>query len=453
MKSKNENVPTRILGLMLYQPHIISQVSGDILPFMFPVGVLRQAAEVVWTRHADGNPITVGEFQDVFPALSAAVKHPATPSEIESLCHALREAWASSALCDGYHQAANIAANEGRIAARRHANGVEEMVFETLAKPDEKGKVLYESMMLMERYFQQQSESSVTGIDTGFSSLNDFTNGWQPGEINILAARPGMGKTTIALQSAIAAANAGHKALFFSCGDMPAEQLYIKAAAAIAGVHVAAITSNSVSKRDKERLSEGFSVLDRLPIWIYDSRSFSTTSWGVVDMVTKRTISESVPALVVVDYIQQLNSDYEVRDPIERISLVIASMKRMCLQLRCSAIIISQLSREIEKDARRMPRNSDLRGSGALEQDADRIFFAHRHEGQPTLVWTKNRFGGLPFGEPVLIGMNWLSCSGRYEWNLPSVFCDGDDAGQYGLCHSSPAMMASMKKEDIEIPF
>lgn len=276
----------------------------------------------------------------------------------------------------------------------------------------------------MHKYFQSSPGKRVTGIDTGFLYLNTETAGWQAGDINILAALPGRGKTTMALQSAIVAARLGHPVLFFSVGDSTAEQLYLKAAAIIAGIDFARILRNTITADEKGQMARAYEELNELPLRIYDTSQFNGTTGAIRDIARRDAINWDKMGLICVDYIQQLRPVRYIANVVDRLEEVSANLKQIAVSLHCSALVLSQFSRNSAKDGmEREPTMSDLRGSGAIEQDASRIICIHHHaEKGAQLVMLKDRHGAMKGAKSVYIETTWKPDIGRYEWVYDSPF-------------------------------
>lgn len=227
-----------------------------------------------------------------------------------------------------------------------------------------------------------KSEHPFIGLETGFRRLDELTSGLKEQELIILAARPGVGKTAMALNiAAHVALHLKKKVLFFSL-EMSASALVRRLLAAQAKVNLQKIISGRISFRpgrtpsDLERLVEAADHLAEAPLWIDDSASLS-----VLEMRGKarRLQMERGLDLVVVDYLQLMSSGMKTENRTQEVSAISRGLKALAKQLNVPVLALSQLSRQPERrgaDAR--PQLSDLRESGSIEQDADVVIFIHR---------------------------------------------------------------------------
>lgn len=227
-----------------------------------------------------------------------------------------------------------------------------------------------------------KSEHHFIGLETGFRRLDELTSGLKEQELIILAARPGVGKTAMALNiAAHVALHLKKKVLFFSL-EMSASALVRRLLAAQAKVNLQKIISGRISFRpgrtpsDLDRLVEAADHLAEAPLWIDDSASLS-----VLEMRGKarRLQMERGLDLVVVDYLQLMSSGMKTENRTQEVSAISRGLKALAKQLNVPVLALSQLSRQPERrgaDAR--PQLSDLRESGSIEQDADVVIFIHR---------------------------------------------------------------------------
>jgi replicative DNA helicase len=444
------NTATALLGLLAYKPEVLAYIADTLRPEMFPPGILQQAAGELWASHEARTPWGAQDLRDFNEDLAArALQSPMPISKAEQAAERLRAGWEARNLADIYQQAARIAGKGDGIGARAHAEGQTELLSAQLARPDEKEASLMRSVAHMEKYFQTTPGNRVTGVDTGFLYLNTFTAGWQPGDINIIAGVPGRGKTTVALQSALCAARMGNAALYFSCGDSTSEQLYLKAAAAIAGIDFVRIVRNKISAAEKGQMVKAYGELHELPIRIYDTSEFSGTTAGIRDVCRRAALAWDQPGLICIDYVQQVRHTRNIPNPVERIEQVSADIKSLAVLLKSPVLLLSQLSRDsVKGGSERRPTNADLRGSGALEQDASRVFFIVNDDEGYGLLATKDRHGGMEGAKELRIPMSWRAEIGRYEWVYDSAF----DMPTPAPAHSAAMVAARPGRED-DVPF
>jgi len=223
-----------------------------------------------------------------------------------------------------------------------------------------------------------QRGERITGLTTGFKELDEKTAGMHPGDLIIIAGRPGMGKTAFAVNIATNAARTGATTAVFSL-EMPKEQLVRRMLCSEARVDGSRMRSGQLAREDWPKLANAAGVLSELPLFIDD-----TPGLTVMELRGKarRLKSDSGLRLVVVDYMQLMRSGNRHDSREQEISEISRSLKFLAKELSLPVIALSQLNRGVEsrgvKDKR--PQLSDLRESGAIEQDADTIVFIYRDE-------------------------------------------------------------------------
>jgi replicative DNA helicase len=220
------------------------------------------------------------------------------------------------------------------------------------------------------------SQSTLTGLDTGFVRLNEMTLGLQRKDLVILAARPSMGKTSLAVNISLHAARRAHKKVAIFSLEMSAEQLVRRMLAAEARVDQKRIASAYFSKSDRQRLSMEAEALHDLDLWIDD-----TPSMTVLELSAKarRLKQERGLDLVMVDYMQLMTGGARFSSRTEEVSAISRGLKAVAKELDLPMLVLSQLSRQPERrGGDHRPQLSDLRESGSIEQDADVVMFIIR---------------------------------------------------------------------------
>jgi len=244
----------------------------------------------------------------------------------------------------------------------------------------------------------------VTGLATGFPSLNEYTSGLQPSDLVVMAARPAMGKTSFALNIAQhAALRDGRRVGIFSL-EMSREQLFLRLLTGQARIDAHRMRTGRLSKDEWTRLTRAFGELASIPMFIDD-----TAGTTVLEMRAKsrRLKLEQGLDLIIVDYLQLIRGRGRFENRTQEISDISRSLKELAKELNIPVIAISQLSRAPEqRGGDRRPQLSDLRESGAIEQDADVVLFIFREEvykpteenrGRAKIIIAKQRNG--PIGE------------------------------------------------------
>lgn len=226
----------------------------------------------------------------------------------------------------------------------------------------------------------QQGLSPITGIPTGIASLDKSTLGLQPGSLVVLAARPSVGKTAFALNVAThAATKAGKKVAFFSL-EMPSEQLALRILASEAKLDWRRLSQGQLSTYDWHKISTHGDKISQASMWLDDN--FVLTPVELRSKCRKIKRENGGLDLVVVDYLQLMHapSDRASQSREQEIATISRSLKSLAKELECPILALSQLNRGVEKRKGEPPMLSDLRESGAIEQDADVVLFLHRNE-------------------------------------------------------------------------
>ncbi|MEZ5565781.1 MAG: replicative DNA helicase [Gammaproteobacteria bacterium] len=222
-----------------------------------------------------------------------------------------------------------------------------------------------------------QSQGAVTGLPTGFTRLDEYTAGLQPGDLIIVAGRPSMGKTSLALNIAEnAALGAGKSAAIFSM-EMSVEQLAFRMVSSLGRVDQAHLRNGRFGDDDWPRINGAIQQMAEAPIYIDDTPSMTPTE---VRARARRLQRERGLDLIVVDYLQLMRVAGSSENRATEISEISRSLKGLARELRVPIIALSQLNRSVESRTDKKPVMSDLRESGAIEQDADLILFIYRDE-------------------------------------------------------------------------
>jgi replicative DNA helicase len=246
----------------------------------------------------------------------------------------------------------------------------------------------------------QKSGKSVTGIPSGFTDLDALTSGFQKSELVVVAARPSMGKTALCLNIATQAAVEGHGVAVFSL-EMSKDSLVQRMLCAEARVNSQAVRRGALRDRDFTNLARAAGVLQQCSLWIDDTPSIT-----LLEMRSKarRLKTEADLDMVIVDYLQLMRSPEYAENRVQEVSDISRSLKALARELQIPVVALSQLSRASEqRGGDKKPQLSDLRDSGAIEQDADLVIFIHRPEyydrddesirGQADIMLAKNRNG------------------------------------------------------------
>ncbi len=224
-----------------------------------------------------------------------------------------------------------------------------------------------------------KNKNAITGLRTGFYDLDRITAGLHGGEMIILAARPGMGKTAFALNIATNAAQSTDKAVAVFNLEMPAEQLVNRMISAVGQIDSHKLQTGQLQHNDWKRYNEALSQLAETNIYIEDMAGI--TSSEIRAKCRRLANMEKGLGLVVIDYLQLVTTgNRRIESRQVEVSEISRSLKTMALELNVPVIALAQLSRSAEKRENSQPMLADLRESGSLEQDADMVLFINRKD-------------------------------------------------------------------------
>lgn len=264
-----------------------------------------------------------------------------------------------------------------------------------------------------------KGDQGLRGVTTGFNDLDHKLAGWQKSDLIILAARPSMGKTTLALDFARHAALSGVPVGIFSL-EMSKEQLVDRLLAAHAHVDLWRMRTGKLKTEgefdDFARLGHAMGELSEAPIYIDDAASNNVMG---VRAMARRLQAEHGLGLLIIDYLQLMESNRYKDNRVQEVSDISRGLKKLAIELNVPILALSQLSRAIELRADQRPKLSDLRESGSIEQDADVVMFIHREKADDEemrnevydigLLIEKHRNG--PTGEvPLRFHARYVTC-------------------------------------------
>ncbi len=248
-----------------------------------------------------------------------------------------------------------------------------------------------------------QSPGQLTGVTTGFTELDRMTAGLQPGDLVVIAGRPSMGKTTLAVNIAEnAAVGRGVPAALFSM-EMSAEQLTMRMISSLGRVNQGHLRTGQFSDEDWSRINGAIAQLSAAPLFVDETPALTPTE---VRARARRLKREKGLGLIVVDYLQLMQVPGTKENRATEISEISRGLKALAKELQVPVIALSQLNRSVEQRTEKKPVMSDLRESGAIEQDADVIMMIYREEvyepnttrkGIADIIIAKQRNG--PVGE------------------------------------------------------
>lgn len=256
-----------------------------------------------------------------------------------------------------------------------------------------------------------QSGEDVTGVSSGLTDLDQRTAGWQKGELIILAARPSMGKTALALNFVESALFTQSQPVLVFSMEMPSTALVMRMMSSIGRIDQTRMRNGRLTEEDWPKLSAAVSKLKDKPLFIDDTPGLTPQE---VRARTRRVTREhGEPGLIMIDYLQLMQVAGSSEGRTQEISEISRALKALAKEFDCPVVALSQLNRGVEQRPNKRPMNSDLRESGAIEQDADVILFIYRDEyynedskdkGISELILGKQRNGEVGTVRAAFIG-------------------------------------------------
>jgi replicative DNA helicase len=344
-------------------------------------------------------------------ALGALAQNTPSAANIKAYAGIVRENSVMRQLIDvGNRIAGSGYETEGRDSVALLDNA-EKLVFE-IAEQGKRGKrgfrnirgLLAAAVDRIDMLFQQ--DDAITGVSTGFTDLDDITAGLQPSDLIIVAGRPSMGKTTLAVNFAENAAIKNQVPVAIFSMEMPGEHLALRMMSSLGHIDQHKIRTGKLDDDDWPRLTSAVSLLDGAPIYIDDTPALTPIELRARARRLKR---EHDLGLIVIDYLQLMQVNNTKENRATEISEISRNLKALAKELEVPVIALSQLNRSLESRTDRRPVMSDLRESGAIEQDADVIMFIYRDEvyneespqkGLAEIIIGKQRNG--PIGKCIL---------------------------------------------------
>ncbi len=283
-------------------------------------------------------------------------------------------------------------------------DNAQKLIFNIAAQKDSSDLVPIQDLVVSsyeQIEFRYNNKDDLVGVTTGFYDLDALTSGLQKSDLIILAARPSMGKTAFALNLAQNVALKAKKGVAIFSLEMPKQQLVKRMLCSEAEVDTQRITSGHMQPKDWEKLMDAMTKFADAHIYIDDTSGITATD--IKAKCRRLMLEEKDLGLVVIDYLQLMEGGGNPNDRNQQISAISRSLKGLARELDVPIIALSQLSRGVEARNDKRPMLSDLRDSGAIEQDADIVMFIYRDEyynredvenkGKAEIIIAKHRNG------------------------------------------------------------
>ncbi|MDQ3811571.1 MAG: replicative DNA helicase [Chloroflexota bacterium] len=269
---------------------------------------------------------------------------------------------------------------EGKMAAAELLDDAENRIFQVSQQRGTDGftrikELLWPTMERIEAL--QRGGKTITGVPSGFTDLDEMTSGFQPADLVIVAARPSMGKTALVLNIAQYAAIESNIPVAIFSLEMSKESLVQRMLTAEARVDAQKLRKGMLRDDDFPRMARAAGILSSAPIWIDDSPGITLLE---IRSKARRLKADGDIGMVIIDYLQLIHGPSDSESRQQEISYISRSLKALAKELNVPVLALSQLSRAPEQRTEKRPQLSDLRESGAIEQDADVVMFLYRQE-------------------------------------------------------------------------
>lgn len=405
-----------VLGAVLVNPLSLGRIVETLKPESFYKPAHRTIYETCLELFKKNDPIDIvtvsqflmdkGELENVGGRsyINDLALNVVTTANIEYYAKIIREKEIKRALINAGSEIVNTAyeSEDTDIVL----DNAQKMIFNIAASKDTTDLVCIQDLVvssyeMIEKRFNNKDE--LVGVTTGFYDLDNITSGLHKSDLIILAARPAMGKTAFALNLAQNVALKGKKAVAIFSLEMPKQQLVSRMLCAEAEVDSQRVKTGNLQPKDWEKLVEGMTRLSEAKIYIDDAAGATATD--VKAKCRRLMMEEKELGLIVIDYLQLMEGGGNPNDRNQQISQISRSLKGLAKELDVPIIALSQLSRAVESRPDKRPMMSDLRESGAIEQDADIIMFIYRDEyynrddvenkGKAEVIIAKHRNGSV----------------------------------------------------------
>lgn len=368
--------------------------------------------------------------------LGEIVKNTASAANVKAYAEIVRERSILRQLIRASYEISDSAYQPQGATSDQILDEAERKIF-AIAEQQEKGNgpqalapLLVKVMDRVEELFS--SNDALTGLSTGLKDLDKQTSGLQKGDLVIVAARPSMGKTTFAMNLVENVVMNNKTALVFSM-EMPADSIVMRMISSLGRIDQTRVRTGKLEEEDWGRFTSTVTLLNEKKLFIDDTPALSPTELRARARRVARDNGGKID-LIMVDYLQLMRVPGMETNRVNEISEISRSLKALAKEMECPVIALSQLNRALEQRPNKRPVMSDLRESGAIEQDADLIMFIYRDEvynpesqdkGTAEIIVGKQRNGP--------IGMQRLAFLGRYTRfeDLAPEFYRDRDAEQY----------------------
>ncbi len=386
-----------LLGGLLVDPEAVNKVAGSVTPEDFYSSKHRAIFQAVLDLYEKDTPVdlvtvsTALTDKDQLTAigglayLSSLVDTMPSSTGIEAYAGIVREKSIMRSVMNAAAQIQTMGFEEHEIGAKEYLDRAEMLIFSINGDRERKkgfvpvGDFAHGTIRIIEELFQRKRD--ITGVPSGFIDLDRLTSGFQPGNLIIIAGRPSMGKTSIALNISqyLSLMMSDPVPVGIFSMEMSKEEIFQRVLSSEAEIDLLAVRSGTFAAQMWPRITETAAKISGAPIYIDDAPALNIME---VRGRARRLKKEHNIGLLVIDYLQPMRGRSGGGDRREQeISEISRFLKALAKELNIPVVALSQLNREVDKrDSNHRPRLSDLRESGAIEQDADVILFLYRDE-------------------------------------------------------------------------
>ena len=380
-----------ILASLLVDPEAVSRVGAALRPndfFRERNGRVYEACLALWDRNEPINEVTVahelsrrGHLEETggLPFLSRIITELPTPVGVEHYAGIVERDALYRRLIGAAGQIAQLA-YEGGPDADEALNRAETLLL--ALRGGERMHDFVHIRQLIDMFLEEPSSTATAAqpipiVRTGFIDLDTLLGGLKRADLIVLAARPSLGKTSLALNIARNAAVAQHAKVAVFSLEMSAEQVAQRLLSSEAGVDSTRLRLGEHTESEERRLMQAYGVLTETDIYIDDSPVLRVPEMRAK---ARRLAMDRGLDLIIVDYLQLMHGSANNENRVQEISYISRSLKELAREMNVSIVAVSQLSRAVESRPTRIPMLSDLRESGSIEQDADVVMFIYRED-------------------------------------------------------------------------
>lgn len=415
----DEDAEQAVLGSLLIDKEAVNFVSEFVKPEYFYNDINKRIFECMLALHEESQPVDLLTITSILKKkklfdkvggsayLTSLTNVVPTAANIENYAQILRERYLRRSLIQVGGEMSNLAFVED-TPSEEILDKAEQIIFQVSQEHVKQGfmhikETLADSFDRLD--LLSKNGGSLRGVETGFIELDNLLSGLQPSNLIILAARPGQGKTAFVVNATQhAAVNTKVPVGIFSL-EMSKEELVDRLLVSQADIDAWKLKTGRLDEEDFEKLSAAMGVLADAPIFIDDTPGISVPE---IRTKARRLHLEHNVKMIVIDYMQLANPGKKLENRVQEVSYISQSMKNLARELRIPVLALSQLSRAVEnRGGDKRPQLSDLRESGAIEQDADVVMFLYSPDEEMTpqrivrVLVAKHRNG--PVGEKELL--------------------------------------------------